>query len=188
MRYIFVLLFIAGINHLLQYLAGTDAYFGATHASMQESTAESIESSPPASNSNRERGPSSPPNKKESKKHHAQDQPGIKLNNAPNERKQTCLHLPQLLGQTPLAKLPRIEQALLREIDVLHIRGVRGRCPTNPRGDHDRVSLEDDSVVDDFVNGQGDEVVVLHDGALVGGAPVFGGLVRGNGNKEEGHT
>ena len=82
------------------------------------------------------------------------------------------LHLPQALGQTPLAELPGIEQALFGEVDALHIRCIGGRGTADSRSDHDWVSFEDDAVIDDFVNGKRDQVVVLDDSALVRGAPI----------------
>lgn len=39
-------------------------------------------------------------------------------------------------------------------------------------GDNQRVRLEDDAVVDDLVDGEGDEVVVFDDGAFVDGLSV----------------
>lgn len=78
------------------------------------------------------------------------------------------LHLPQSLRQPPFPKLPRIHQPLLRQINVLHIRRIRGRRSADPRCNENRVRFEDDAVVDDLVNGQRDEVVVLDDSAFVG--------------------
>lgn len=82
------------------------------------------------------------------------------------------LHLPQALGQTALAELPRIHQTLLGEVDVLHVGRIGGGGTADPRGDHDGVSFEENSVVDDLVDGEGNKVVVLDDGTLVGGTPV----------------
>lgn len=82
------------------------------------------------------------------------------------------LHLPQTLGQTPLAKLPGIEQTLFGKVDVLHIRCIGGRRTADSRSDHDWISFKDDTVVDYFVNGKRDQVIVLDDSALVRGAPI----------------
>lgn len=75
--------------------------------------------------------------------------------------------LPYPLRQLPLSKLPRIQESLLRQLDIPHTRHILSRGPANARRDGDGVGLEDDSVVDELVNGQGDEVVVFDDGALV---------------------
>lgn len=84
----------------------------------------------------------------------------------------SALHLPQTLSKTPLAKLPRIHQTLLRKVDTLHVRGIGGGGTADTRGDENGVSLENDSVVDNLINGQRNKVVVLNDSALVGGTPV----------------
>lgn len=63
-----------------------------------------------------------------------------------------ALHLPQAFGQTPLAKFPGIKQTLFGEVDALHVWCIGGGRTANPRSDHDRVGLEDDSVVNDLVN------------------------------------
>lgn len=69
------------------------------------------------------------------------------------EEEEEDSHLPQSLSQPPLTKLPGIEQPLLGQVDILHIRGVRSRSSADSRGDQDRVRLEDNPVVDDFVDG-----------------------------------
>ena len=89
------------------------------------------------------------------------------------DRKNRKSHLPQTLGQPPLSKLPGIKQPLLRQIDILHIRRIRRRGTADARGDQNRVRLEDNTVVDDLVDSQGDEVVVFDDGAFVRGASVL---------------
>lgn len=66
------------------------------------------------------------------------------------------LHLPQSLCQTPLSELPGIHQSLFRQVDALHVRRIGGRCTADTRGNKDGVGLEDDTVVDDLVNGEGD--------------------------------
>lgn len=120
-----------------------------------------------------------------------QDQPGRKQckkdhgGNAPDEGRRrsqcslqpcgiTCgiLHLSQALGQAPLSEFPGIEQALFGEVDALHVWCIGGGGTADPGCDHNRVGLEDDSVVDNLVNCEGDQVVVLDDGTLVRGAPV----------------
>jgi hypothetical protein len=56
----------------------------------------------------------------------------------------------------------------------LHILGGR---PADALHDDGGVGLEDDAVVDDFVDGEGYQVVVLDDGSLVDGLPGVAGLV-----------
>lgn len=68
------------------------------------------------------------------------------------ERKKES-HLSQSLSQSPLPKLPGIQQPLLGQIDVLHIRRIRSRSPADSRGDQNRVRLEDNPVVDNLVDG-----------------------------------
>lgn len=84
----------------------------------------------------------------------------------------SALHLPQTISKSALAKLPRIHQTLLRQIDVLHVGRILGRSTADTRGNEHRISLENDSIVDDLVNSEGNKVVVLDDSALVGGTPV----------------
>lgn len=75
--------------------------------------------------------------------------------------------LPYPLAELHLAKLPGIQQTLLAEVDAAHaLQILRGRSADARRNDY-RVSLEDDAVVDNLVNGQRDEVVVFDNGALV---------------------
>lgn len=84
------------------------------------------------------------------------------------ERKATHnLHLSQSLCQTPLSKLPSIEQALLWQVDVLHIRRIRCRGTADTRSNKDGVGLQDNTVIDNLVNRQGHQIVVLNDSALV---------------------
>lgn len=81
------------------------------------------------------------------------------------------LHLSQSFRKTPLAEFPSVHETLFREVDVLHVGCIGGRCAADTRRDHNGVCLENDSVVDSFVNGKGNKVVVLDDSALVGCAP-----------------
>jgi hypothetical protein len=75
---------------------------------------------------------------------------------------------PNELNALLLSKLPQILDALLAEIDVLHVGRVLGGRLRDAAGDHDWVGLEDDAVVDDLVDCQGHEVVVLQEGAAIG--------------------
>lgn len=82
------------------------------------------------------------------------------------------LHVSQTLSQTPLAKLPSVHEALFGEVDVLHVWRIGGGCATDTRGDHDGVGLKDNTVINGFVNSEGDKVIVLDNGTLVGSTPV----------------
>ena len=77
------------------------------------------------------------------------------------------LHLPQLLCQSSLPKLPGVQESLFRQIDTLHIGRIRRRRTADPRSNQDGIGFENDSIVDDFVDGQGEEVVVFHNCALI---------------------
>ena len=76
--------------------------------------------------------------------------------------------LPHPLGQLHLPKLPHIQQPLLAQFERLDGADVLHGRSADAAGDDDGVGLEDDAVVDDFVDAEGDEVVVFDDGAFVG--------------------
>jgi len=75
--------------------------------------------------------------------------------------------LPHPLRELPLPKIPHIQQALLTQIQLLDIRRILLRRPADPPRHHHGIRLQDDAVVDDLVDGKGDEVVVLDEGAFV---------------------
>lgn len=83
-------------------------------------------------------------------------EPMLKTQKKETKKKTDNLHLPQSFCQTPLSELPGIHQSLFRQVDVLHVRRIGGRCTADARGDEDGVGLEDDTVVDELVNGEGD--------------------------------
>jgi hypothetical protein len=58
------------------------------------------------------------------------------------------------LGQLPLSKLPRVQEALFRKVNVLHRGHVLRRRLADTRGDNDGVRLEDDAVVYELVDGE----------------------------------
>lgn len=62
--------------------------------------------------------------------------------------------LPYPLGQLSLSKFPSIEEALLREIEVLHRCHVLGWWFADTRRDHHGIRLEDDAVVYELVDGE----------------------------------
>ena len=67
-----------------------------------------------------------------------------------------CLKaLPYPLSQLSLTKLPRVQEALFREIDVLHRGHVLRRGLADTRGNNDGVGFEDDAVVYELVYGEG---------------------------------
>lgn len=79
--------------------------------------------------------------------------------------------LPHPLREFELAEFPRIQQPLLAQIDVLHGRDIlRGRFADATRYD-DGVRLEDDAIVDDLVDGKGEDVVVFNQGSFIDGVP-----------------
>ena len=77
------------------------------------------------------------------------------------------LHLSHPLGQFIFTKLQQIVDALFAEVYTFDIRNILGRCPADPaRHDH-RINLKYDAVVDDFVNGERDEVIVFYESPFV---------------------
>lgn len=74
---------------------------------------------------------------------------------------------PHKLNALLFAKLPQILNALLAQINILHVRGVLCRCPRNSAGHHDGVRFQHDSVIYNLIDGQCDKIVILNDGALV---------------------
>jgi hypothetical protein len=87
--------------------------------------------------------------------------------------------LPESLAQFRFAELVQFQETLFAQIDALHVgRVLRGRA-RDSAGDNHGVGLEDDAVVDDLVDGEGSQVVVLDERALVDGVSVAG-TVSGN--------
>jgi hypothetical protein len=80
--------------------------------------------------------------------------------------------LPEPLAQFRLAKLVQLQETFFAQINALHVGRVLRRWAGDSAGDDYRVGLEDDAVVDDLVDGEGGQVVVLDEGALVDGVPV----------------
>jgi hypothetical protein len=69
--------------------------------------------------------------------------------------------LPKPLSQLRFAELVQFEQTLFAQVDALHVgRVLRGRA-RDSAGDDYGVGLEDDAVVDDFVDREGGEVIVF---------------------------
>lgn len=61
----------------------------------------------------------------------------------------------------------QIIHTLLAQINALQLGDILRRRLANSLHDNSGVRFEDDTVVDDFVDCEGDEVVVLDDGAFV---------------------
>jgi hypothetical protein len=80
--------------------------------------------------------------------------------------------LPQPVAQLRLTELCQIVHALLAQVDVLQLRDVLGRGAADALDDDGGVRLKDDTVVDNLIDGQREEVVVLDDRALVYRLPV----------------
>lgn len=74
--------------------------------------------------------------------------------------------LSQPVCQFRLAELRQIVDALFAEVDAADGEVLCG-CAADALDDDCGIGLENDAVVDDFVNGEGDEVVVFDNGALV---------------------
>ena len=80
---------------------------------------------------------------------------------------ENSLHLSHPLGQFVFTKFQQVVDTLFAEVYTFDIRNILGRCPADPaRHDH-RINLEYDAVVDDFVNGERDEVIVFYKSAFV---------------------
>jgi hypothetical protein len=62
--------------------------------------------------------------------------------------------LPYPIGQLPLSKFPGVQEALLREFNVLHRGHVLRWGLADARGHDDGVRFQDDAVVDEFVDGE----------------------------------
>jgi hypothetical protein len=69
--------------------------------------------------------------------------------------------LPKPLPQLRLAELVQFEQTLFAQVHALHVGRILCRRARDAAGDDYGVGLEDDAVVDDFVDREGREVVVF---------------------------
>lgn len=78
------------------------------------------------------------------------------------------LHLPHPLRQLVFPKLQQIHDTLFAKVDPLDIGYILRRRPADPARHDDRVNLKYDSIIDNLINGKGDEVVALYQGTLVG--------------------
>ena len=65
------------------------------------------------------------------------------------------------LRQLPLSKLPRVQEPLLGEVEVLHRCHVLCGRPAHTGGHRDGISLQDDTVVYQLVDGKGLRVLVV---------------------------
>lgn len=78
--------------------------------------------------------------------------------------------LPQPVRKLGLSELSQIVDALLAEVDAAKRHILRGSL-ANSLDNDGRVGLEDDAVVDNFVNRERNKVVVLDNCPLVNGLP-----------------
>lgn len=78
--------------------------------------------------------------------------------------------LSQPVRQFRLAQLGEVVDTLFAEVDAAEVHVLRRRLADSLHDDG-RVGLEDDAVVNDLVNGEGDKVVVLDDCALIDRLP-----------------
>ena len=81
--------------------------------------------------------------------------------------------LSEPLAQFRFAELVKLQETFFAQIDALHVGRILRRWAGDSAGDDYRVGLEDDAVVDDLVDGEGGQVVVLDDGALVDRVPAW---------------
>lgn len=72
-----------------------------------------------------------------------------------------------------LAELRQVVNTLFAEIDAAQGNVLGGRA-ADPLDDDGRVGLQDDAIVDNFINGQRDEVVVFDNGSLINRLPGLG--------------
>jgi hypothetical protein len=89
------------------------------------------------------------------------------------------------LNELPLTKVPDVPQAFLRQIDTLNRGHILHGRTADTRGDDNRVRFQNDSIIHNLIDSQGNKVVVLDDGAAVGRVPkrmsakaTFGGAVE----------
>lgn len=75
--------------------------------------------------------------------------------------------LPQPIPQLRLPKLRQIVHALLTQINALQLRHILRRRLANPLHDNRRIRLEDNAIIDNLIDSQGNQVVVLDYGALI---------------------
>lgn len=78
--------------------------------------------------------------------------------------------MPEPVCELGLAQLGEVVDALLAEIDATDLDVLCGGL-AHALDDDGGVGFEDDAIVNDLINGEGDEVVVFDDGALVNGLP-----------------
>jgi hypothetical protein len=63
--------------------------------------------------------------------------------------------LPYPLRKLSLTELPCVQESLFREINVLHRRHVLRWRLADTRGDNDGVGFEDDTIIYEFIDGEG---------------------------------
>lgn len=86
--------------------------------------------------------------------------------------------LSQPICELGLSELGEVVDTLFTEVDAANL-DILSRSFAHALDNDSGVGLEDNAVIDDLVNGEGDKVVVLDNGALVDGLPRIG-LVQGS--------
>jgi hypothetical protein len=69
--------------------------------------------------------------------------------------------LSEPLSQLRFAELVQLEETLFAQVDALHVGRVLCGWARDSAGDDYGVGLEDDAVVDDFVDREGGQVIVF---------------------------
>lgn len=78
--------------------------------------------------------------------------------------------LSQPVGELRLAELRQVVDTLFAEINTADLE-VLGRCAADALDNNRGVGLEDDAVVDNLVNGEGNQVIVFDNGTLIDRLP-----------------
>lgn len=78
--------------------------------------------------------------------------------------------LAQPVGKLGLAKLSQVVNALFAEIDAADLE-VLSRSAANALDNNRGVGLENNTIINDFVNGERNKIVVLYNCALINGLP-----------------
>jgi hypothetical protein len=75
--------------------------------------------------------------------------------------------LPQPIPQLRLSKLRKIVHSLFTKINPLQLGNILRRRLANSLHNNRRIRFEDNSIIDNLVNSQGNEVIVFNYSALI---------------------
>jgi hypothetical protein len=75
--------------------------------------------------------------------------------------------LPQPIPQLGLPKLRQVIHTLLTQINALQLCHILRRRLANPLHDDRWIRLEDNAIIDNLVDRQGNQIIILNNGALV---------------------